>query len=338
MKSASLLKDISLIYRVNFRPLPMMARLKGMGRLTKMYFAKAYPAPISLLIAVTGRCQCSCRHCGVSYLHCKEELSLETIKKILDDYRRLGGIRVIFSGGEPLLREELVEMVQHATRLGLTSFIDSNGIALTDPLARQLKNAGLCNIEFSIDFLDEEKMADNRQYRGVLAKVMAAIASAKQHRLNFSINTVAFRESLDGDMQEMIRYSREIGAKYIRVLEPIAIGYFETREIRLEPRDRAKYHDLSEPGFVILEQVGKFTVDCSGLNGRFLSITPDGTVEPCPYMPIPLGNIKEQSLPEIIRSLPRKVRPVHLSACRCEPNSCPVNNPVFQKRHLPHMK
>jgi len=334
VKSADYLKDISLIYQVNFRSLPLAARLRGMGRLARMYYTGHYPAPISLLIAVTGRCQCNCGHCGVSYLHDQEELSQETILRILDDYRRLGGIRVIFSGGEPLLRGDLEELVRYGSRLGLTTFVDSNGIALTDGLARRLKDAGLCNLELSIDFLDGEKMAKNRRHPGVLEKVKAAIKICERHGLVFSINTVAFRESLDGDIQELIRYSRRVGASCVRVLEPIDIGKQKGQGLQLDAGERERYQALYEPGFVILEQVGKFTADCSGLNGRYLSITPDGIVEPCPYMPIPLGNITERSLGEVIRDLADKARAINRSACRCEPNSCPVNDPKFRRRHL----
>ena len=334
MRPAELIRDISLIYQVNFRPLSPRDRLGGMARLATMYASKVYNAPISILIAVTGRCQCNCRHCGISYLNNEDELSYEAIVGVLDEYRALGGVRVIFSGGEPLLRDDLVPIVAHASRLGLTTFIDTNGIAMSDELARQLARAGLCNLEFSVDFLDERKMSENRRHDGALAAVLAAIEMARRHGLNFSINTVAFRESLGGDMQRMIRWARRVGALYIRVLEPISIGHFKTRDIVLTLHEREIYRALYEPGFVILEQVGEFTVDCSGLNGRFLSITPAGTVEPCPYMPISLGNIHEQSLAEIIRGLPRRARPVNDVACQCDPSTCPVNDPEFQRKFL----
>ena len=333
MRLAGYLHDTALVYRLNFQPLPLPARLSAMLRMARMHYSGSYSAPHSILIGVTGNCQCRCAHCGISYLHKDAELSLETVQGLLNEYRQMGGIRVIFSGGEPLLHGDLVAMVRHAARLGLTTFVDSNGLALTDALARQLAGAGLCVMELSIDFLDGEKMAENRGCPDVLDRVKAAIKTCKRAGLSFSINTVAFRENLDGGVQEIIRYARQVGARCVRVLEPISVGNMQGRSCTLNPAERQRYLALHEPGYVILEQVGKFTSDCSGLNGRFLSIGPDGTVEPCPYMPLPLGNIHEQTLLEIMHSMQGKIRKINRTACNCEAG-CPVNDPEFQRAHL----
>ena len=293
-----------------------------------------YPAPMSLTLGLTGECQCDCLHCGISYMRSGHTLSLSMVTEILEQYRSLGGVRVIFSGGEPLLVRELPQMVSRAARLGLVTGVDSNGIALTSDLARRLKEAGICCLEFSLDFLDSPRMDYNRRYEGALAAVLRAMDLARRWEIPFSINSMAFRENLDGELERIIRFAREQGALFVRILEPISTGCLKDQQaMALEPQERIKYLALYEPGFVMLEQVGRFTSDCSGLNGRCLTVCPDGSVTPCAYMPLPLGNLRQESLSSILQKVARLALEARTD-CQLEERTCPVNDACFRERFI----
>jgi MoaA/NifB/PqqE/SkfB family radical SAM enzyme len=327
-------RNARLVYDVNFARVDLRERLPGMARLGLKAAFDVYDAPISLLIAVTGRCQCDCRHCGVSYLHSKEQLSASRIETLLREYRSMGGWRVVFSGGEPLLRQDLSQLIECASGLGLASLIDTNALALDSEKVRELKEAGLCVVELSIDSMDAEAMDTNRRAKGVLAGVKSAMKLCRAQNLPFAVNTVAFRDSLDGGIDEIIAYCRQAGARYVRLLEPIACGQAPTEDFLLNPEERERMRARYEPGFVVLEQVGKTGANCSGINGRYLSVTPDGTVNPCPYMSVPLGNVKEQSLRQIVRST--RERFADMKACEegCGDTTCIVNDPIFRSKFI----
>ena len=84
-------------------------------------------------ISLTDRCQCRCGHCFAAIqqpLSEKNELNTEEIKMLIDDFSQLRVNEVCFSGGEPLLRHDILEIVSHAHRKGLVSRLITNGILL----------------------------------------------------------------------------------------------------------------------------------------------------------------------------------------------------------------
>ena len=334
MRLLTAARDAHLTYRAYYRPLPLRHRGGAMARTLLMYLFDLQDAPMSLLLAITGRCQCDCRHCGVPYLGSGSKLDPGRVREILDEFRRLGGVRVVFSGGEPLLEESLPRMVGHAAGLGLIALVDTNGIALTPGLARELKRRGLAGLELSVDSLAPGWMDRNRRHPGALSRVLRAIEICRGEGIGFVVNTVAFRESLEGELDRVISYARWAGATMVRVLEPVATGRMEGRtEVALDEEGRRRYLNYYEPGFVTLEQVGRFTNSCSGLDGRYLSVAPDGTVTPCPYMPVPVGNINQESLRSAIEATRRLAESVR-ERCGCEGRECPVNDHSFRAAFL----
>lgn len=141
-----------------------LANLLQVGRYYRPYVAgkgRAKP-PHSVDIEITFRCNARCAMCP---LHGTEEnsdrlmqqaretpeLSTERLKALLDELRRMGVVRVQFTGGEPFLRKDLFELVRHAKGLGFSLGIISNGSVLTGEHARILVAAGLDTLHFSID-------------------------------------------------------------------------------------------------------------------------------------------------------------------------------------------
>lgn len=332
--TVAFIKDAKLVYDINFARLGLAARVPGLVRLGLKLSLDFYDAPVSLLIAVTGRCQCNCRHCGVPYLHSNEELSLSRIEELLREYRNMGGWRVVFSGGEPLLRADLSHMIVCASRLGLTTLVDTNAIELDDRKIFELKQAGLSVVEFSIDSMDGKTMDQNCGAQGVLERVKAAMRSCRDQGLTFAVNTVAFRENLDGDIDEIIAYCRRAGARYVRLLEPIASGQALKHGFLLTPEERECMRTRREPGFVVIEQVGKTGINCSGINGRHLSVAPDGTVNPCPYMSVALGNVNEMSLKQIILDTGERFSEMRACEASCSDTTCIVNEPTFRAQFI----
>lgn len=114
---------------------------------------------------VTRRCNLKCVHC---YAHAKDqpspdELSTDEGKRLLDDLAQFGAPVVLFSGGEPLMRPDLIELAEYAVGKGMRAVISTNGTLITDAVAQSLKDVGLSYVGISLDGLE----AVNDRFRGV---------------------------------------------------------------------------------------------------------------------------------------------------------------------------
>ena len=113
----------------------------------------------------TRRCNLKCIHC---YAHAKDqpspdELSTAEGKRLLDDLAQFGAPVVLFSGGEPLMRPDLVELADYAVNKGMRAVISTNGTLITPAMAQSLKAVGLSYVGISLDGLE----AVNDRFRGV---------------------------------------------------------------------------------------------------------------------------------------------------------------------------
>ncbi len=130
---------------------------------------------------VTRRCNLKCIHC---YAHARDqefrdELSTREGKALLDDLSRFGCPVVLFSGGEPLMRPDLLELAAYAVNKGMRAVISTNGTLITPPVAQQLKNIGLSYVGISLDGLNEV----NDRFRGVkgaFEKALQGIAACRE--------------------------------------------------------------------------------------------------------------------------------------------------------------
>jgi 12,18-didecarboxysiroheme deacetylase len=142
---------------------------------------------------VTRRCNLKCVHC---YAHAtgeaaEDELSTEEGKGLLDDLAQFGCPVVLFSGGEPLVRQDLVELADYAVKLGMRAVISTNGTLITRSVAQTLKDVGLSYVGISLDGMREV----NDRFRGVKGsfdRAMAGIEHCQQAGikvgLRFTIN------------------------------------------------------------------------------------------------------------------------------------------------------
>jgi 12,18-didecarboxysiroheme deacetylase len=142
---------------------------------------------------VTRRCNLKCVHC---YAHAtgeaaKDELSTEEGKVLLDDLANFGCPVVLFSGGEPLVRQDLVELADYAVKLGMRAVISTNGTLITRSVAQALKDVGLSYVGISLDGMKEV----NDKFRGVKGsfnRAMTGIEHCQQAGikvgLRFTIN------------------------------------------------------------------------------------------------------------------------------------------------------
>ncbi len=142
---------------------------------------------------MTRRCNLKCVHCYAQAVdpEGKDEISTEQGKKIIQDLAQYGAPVMLFSGGEPLVRNDLVELAQYATDQGMRAVISTNGTLITKEKARELKAVGLSYVGISLDGMEEV----HNKFRGVpnsFKKALAGIENCKSEGLKvglrFTIN------------------------------------------------------------------------------------------------------------------------------------------------------
>ena len=120
-------------------------------------------------ITLTDRCQCRCVHCYNETdipVSLKNELTTKEVFSVLEQAAALSCSEVCLTGGEPLLRADLLELIRHARKVGLVPKINTNGILLTPEMVNNLKKAGLAWCSVSIDSPEPERHDELRRYTG----------------------------------------------------------------------------------------------------------------------------------------------------------------------------
>lgn len=132
--------------------------------------------PLTGVILVTHACNFRCRMCAFGRGEIqKGELTGEEIRTIIRDFRKMGLVNCVFSGGEPMLRKDLVEHVAYAKELGFTNIlVFSNGSLLTEARATELLDAGVNSISISVDGYGETHERQ-RQVPGAWQKTTDAL-------------------------------------------------------------------------------------------------------------------------------------------------------------------
>lgn len=139
------------------------------------------PRPV-VVLNLTRRCNLYCAHCYAASTRPDaprdDELRGDELHRTLDDLAELGAPVVLFSGGEPLLREDLCDLIAHASSVGLRASISTNGTLIDAPAARRLAEAGAAYVGVSIDGLAET----NDVFRGVAGAFDRAVSGIRNCR------------------------------------------------------------------------------------------------------------------------------------------------------------
>ncbi len=302
-----------------------------MGALAK---PDACDPPYLVALNLTRRCNLNCAHCyldaGARDSDDSGELSTDEVKALLADIAGLSDeTMVVFTGGEPLLRADLTELVAHAAGLGLMAVLGSNGLGLNDRRAAELKSAGLMGAGISLDSLEPGEHDAFRGLPGSWAKTMEAFDACRRNSLQFQIHFSVTDDNAH-ELAPMIAFARDVGAFALNIFFLVCTGRGEkvtnisaetydtvmrrlTRAAREEtdimirakcaPHFKRMAWEL-DPDWPITAAHGYDAGGCLA-GTRYCRITPQGGVTACPYIETPVGNVREQSFAEIWRHAPQ---------------------------------
>ena len=157
------------------------------------------PGPVVAGVEITRRCNLACPHCYTAAgKELDGEMTTAECKAILEALASLGTSLIGWTGGEPLLRDDLEDLAAHARALGMRSSVTTNGVLLDDPRARSLEASGMTSVQVSIDGSTAER---NRRMRGAtdeeFARALEGVRAARRAGLRVHLAMVLTRESVD---------------------------------------------------------------------------------------------------------------------------------------------
>ena len=295
------LKDLlELLTKIAKRePIP-----NDIGYMTLSKYSKYMSAPhrMDLMISSMNKdghwhCNQKCLHC---YASCQEkaivnELSTEEWKKIIDKCKESMISQLTFTGGEPTLRPDLVELVKHSS--WFVTRLNTNGVLLTKELCQQLKEASLDSVQITLYSHNEEihnKLVGANNFN----KTIEGIKNALEAGLNVSINTPLC--SLNADYKKTIIFAHKLGVTYYSCSGLIMTGNslddnaqetYLSKEAMLNILQEARVYcrnneleiSFTSPGWIReydLVQMNLNVPSCGAALSN-MAIAPDGTVVPC---------------------------------------------------------
>ena len=290
----------------------------------------------TIMLSVTSRCQCACARCAVrgGETSAAPELTGEEIKKLITEAAGLGAREVSFFGGEPLLREDLPELIRFTRSLGLRTAINSNGLLLDKALAKKLSDAGLNIAGISLDDPSPEIHDSERGIPGLWEKASEAARNLIKAGVPVDISFCATKTRLrDGRAAKMAEIAAGLGAR-LRILSPMRAGRWDSKPDEvLTAEDRALLRALLKPGKVhwVIGPVDSPDAEfvCSSFDRWKVDVTAAGDVVACTYFPVPFGNIRKEPLRPIVKRMWSS--PLYLEFQGSE--DCPLNDPSFRTRH-----
>ncbi len=185
-----------------------------------------------LRISVLDRCNFRCPYCmpedqfpeGYEFLKRTDWLSFEEIERLTRVFLRLGVSKIRITGGEPLLRPRLPELIARITRLeGIDDLAVTTNGTLLSRMAGELAEAGLHRITVSLDSIDEAVFSSMSGGRGDLQQVLDGIKVAASHGLGVKINVVVQRGVNDHTLMNLLEYFRGSG-HIVRFIEFMDVG------------------------------------------------------------------------------------------------------------------
>jgi pyrroloquinoline quinone biosynthesis protein E len=270
--------------------------------------------PLWLLLELTYRCPLHCVYCSnpVEFARVEQELETHEWLRVLREARALGAVQLGLSGGEPLQRKDLEEIVAEARRLGFYTNLITSGIGLNETRIRALKEAGLDHIQLSFQDSTRELNDFLSSTRTFELKARAA-ELIRRHDYPMVLNVVLHRLNID-HVGEILEMAERIGAEYVELANTQFYGWAWLNRDRLLP-SREQVERAEQVTRAFRERVGErmriyFVVPdyferrpkacMNGLGSVFLTIAPDGLALPChsarmlPGLALP--NVREASI------------------------------------------
>lgn len=310
----------------------------------RMVIADFNQAPFTIAWEITRACAFACVHCRADAIHQRnpDELTTEEAFKLVDRLTEFGNPILIFTGGDPMMRRDLFEIISYATEKGLRCSLTPTATALpTKERLQQAKEAGIRRIALSLDAPTAEVHDDFRKVKGSWQRTMDILHRAKDVGLSVQVNTTVTTFNVDL-LLEMVPFIKEVGAVQWSVFFMVPTGRAQAKYMISAERHEEVFnwlYDLSKDApFDIkgtaapmyrrvaierkkaeVEEGEKVTFQgagfqyADGLNrprkgvndgNGFLFISHIGEIQPSGFLPVTAGYVRDDDVVDVYRNHP----------------------------------
>jgi PqqA peptide cyclase len=272
--------------------------------------------PFGLLAELTYRCPLSCAYCSnpVNLTEFGDELTTAEWRRVMIEAQELGVLQLHLSGGEPLLRRDLVELTGTARELGMYTNLVTSALGLSRRRAEELRAAGLDHVQVSIQ-ADEPATSDRIAGTPSFGRKVEACQLVKELGWPLTLNVVLHRQNIDR-IGAVLRLAEELGADRIELANTQYYGWaWRNRDALLPSRAqleqaepvvsaaRKRLAGRMDVIYVLPDYYSRYPKPCmGGWAQRQLTVAPNGDVLPCPaaqVLPLPRASVREDPLASI---------------------------------------
>jgi MoaA/NifB/PqqE/SkfB family radical SAM enzyme len=303
-----------------------------------------HACPMAMTFAVTYDCQCSCVHCSAGK-HKKmgmKELSTEEAKKVIDESQKLGISILAFTGGEPLLRKDIFELISYVNKKKTLPIMFTNGQYLTEENVEKLIKADLYCLFVSIDSPIPDQHDKLRGMPGLYEDAIEGIKRMIQKGGLVGISSYATRSATEqGIYKKLHALGKELGVHNIILFDGVPTGNmlkdtsemltFDQREEIREFSSNIFKNSIIPP---LSSQCWQTSIEaflggigCLAANIQYY-VSAYGEVSPCDFSPLSFGNIREEPLKEIWNKM------IHHPAFKHRSTVCRMQNDKFRHFYI----
>ncbi len=251
--------------------------------------------PLWLLLELTYRCPLHCVYCSnpVNYTRHMNELSTETWTRVMREAREIGAAQLGFSGGEPLMRDDLEVLVKEARSLGFYTNLITSGIGLNEKRIATLHENGLDHIQLSFQDSTRE-LNDFLTHTKTFELKLNIARMVKQQGYPIVLNVVLHRQNID-HIEQILAMAERLDVDYLELANTQYYGWaFLNREHLLPSREqiaraeeatarfRERVRERIRVFFVVPDYYEERPKPCmNGWGAVFLAIGADGVALPC---------------------------------------------------------
>ncbi|MCW4045556.1 MAG: radical SAM protein [Candidatus Bathyarchaeota archaeon] len=274
--------------------------------------------PLVVSWNVTRKCNLKCPHCYINATknELQGELNTEEAKGLIDQISEVSKPLLILSGGEPMLRNDIFELIRYGAEKGLRMGLGSNGALIDAAAAKKLKDAGIKTVSIS---LDSNIPVQHDEFRGVAGsweKAVNAIKALRENGVLVQVNTTLTQQN-HRQIDEIMSLAEQLGVENFHLFFLVPTG----RGVKIADISPTMYEDMIKATFAktakhklnvrpsCAPQFMRIAKDM-GLDMRqwirgciaglyYCRVYPNGDITPCPYLPVKLGNIREKTFNDI---------------------------------------
>ena len=279
---------------------------------------------------ITRLCNLKCTHCYLpaGFVDTEEfpqgyvrdtELTKSQCYRVIDEIAEINpNILLILTGGEPLLRPDILEISKYASDTGFLVVMGTNGVLLNDEVVEKMQQNGVTGAGLSIDSIQPTNHDKFRGMEGAWKATLNGVEALKRAELDFLVQTSVTQWNYD-EIPQIVEYAYQLGAKVLNLYFLVRTGRGKT-VMDITP---TQYEKMLETMFKLQAQYsGKMLIaakcaphykrviyeqqtDSAFLQGYpsgtcpcgiyYCRISPEGELTPCPYLPVSVGNLRDES-------------------------------------------